>query len=126
MTTGAYFHSTLNSAVQISHINTNDTHSPVMQASHSLGAASLRQIRWVRRPVLSASLVSGNYRALSCYVKAASRLLFKWLNRRSQRRSIPWARFRPILKDRVLPRIRIVHNLYPMPIGRTQTGSRMV
>jgi hypothetical protein len=70
--------------------------------------------------------VSGNYRALSCYVKAASRLLFKWPNRRSQRRSIPWARFRPILKDRVLPRIRIVHNLYPMPIGRTQIGSRMV
>lgn len=70
--------------------------------------------------------VSGNYRALSRYVKAASRLLHKWLNRRSQRRSIPWVRFRAILKDRVLPRIRIVHNLYPVPIGRTQTGSRMV
>jgi len=70
--------------------------------------------------------VSGNYRALSRYVKAASRLLYKWLNRRSQRRSIPWERFRPILKDRVLPRIRIVHNLYPVPIGMTQTGSRMV
>lgn len=70
--------------------------------------------------------VSGNYRALSRYVKAASRLLFKWLNRRSQRRSVSWERFRPILKDRVLPRIRIVHNLYPVPIGRTQAGSRMV
>jgi group II intron reverse transcriptase/maturase len=70
--------------------------------------------------------VSGNYRALSRYVKAASRLLYKWLNRRSQRRSIPWERFRPILKERVLPPIRIVHNLYPIPIGMTQTGSRMV
>lgn len=70
--------------------------------------------------------VSGNYRALSRYVEAASRLLHKWLNRRSQRRSIPWSRFRSILQDRVLPRIRIVHNLYPMPIGMTQTGSRMV
>ena len=59
--------------------------------------------------------VSGNYRALSRYVKAASRLLYKWLNRRSQRRSIPWARFSKVLRDRVLPRIRIVHNLYPMP-----------
>jgi group II intron reverse transcriptase/maturase len=70
--------------------------------------------------------VSGNYRALSRYVKAASRLLYKWLNRRSQRRSISWERFGPILKERVLPRIRIVHNLYPAPIGMTQTGSRMV
>lgn len=48
------------------------------------------------------------------------------VNRRSQRRSISWERFRPILKERVLPRIRIVHNLYPVPIGMTQTGSRMV
>ncbi len=70
--------------------------------------------------------VSGNYQALSRYVKAASRLLFKWLNRRSQRRSISWKRFSPILKERVLPSIRIVHNLYPIPIGMTQTGSRMV
>ena len=70
--------------------------------------------------------VSGNYQALRRYVIAASRLLYKWLNRRSQRRSISWKRFRPILKERVLPRIRIVHNLYPVPIGMTQTGSRMV
>ncbi len=70
--------------------------------------------------------VSGNYRALSRYVKAASRLLFKWLNRRSQRRSIPWERFREVLRKRVLPRIRIVHNLYPVPLGMTQAGSRMV
>ena len=70
--------------------------------------------------------VSGNYRALNRYVRAASRLLFKWLNRRSQRRSIPWERFRKVLKERILPRVRIVHNLYPRPIGMTQTGSRMV
>jgi len=70
--------------------------------------------------------VSGNYRAWNRYVKAASRLLFKWLNRRSQRRSIPWEGFRKVLKDRILPRVRIVHNLYPRPIGMTQTGSPMV
>jgi len=70
--------------------------------------------------------VSGNYRALSRYAAAASRLLYKWLNRRSQCRSIPWERFGKVLRERVLPRIRIVHNLYPVPIGMTQTGSRMV
>ena len=69
--------------------------------------------------------VSGNYRAVRCYVNAACRLLFKWLNRRSQRRAISWARFRRVLRDRVLPRVRIVHNLYPVPLGMTQTGSRM-
>jgi RNA-directed DNA polymerase len=69
--------------------------------------------------------VSGNYRALRCYVSAACRLLFKWLNRRSQRRSSSWDRFRRVLRDRVIPRVRIVHNLYPVPLGMTQTGSRM-
>lgn len=69
--------------------------------------------------------VSGNYRCLQCYVKAASRLLFKWLNRRSQRGSISWARFSPVVQ-RVLPKIRIVHNLYPTPLWMTQAGSRMV
>jgi RNA-directed DNA polymerase len=69
--------------------------------------------------------VIGNHRALSRYVIAASRLLYKWPNRRSRRRPIPWKRFCPIVQDRVLPRIRIVHNLHPKPIGMTQTGSRM-
>ena len=69
--------------------------------------------------------VSGNYRALIRYVSAASRLLFKWLNRRSQRRSITWERFGRVLREQVLPRVRIVHNLYPVPLGMTQAGSRM-
>jgi len=69
--------------------------------------------------------VSGNSRSLRCYRYVAGRLLFKWLNRRSQRRSIPWARFGPVL-DRLLPKPRIVHPLYPMPKWMTQTGSRMV
>ncbi len=58
--------------------------------------------------------VNGNYRVLSRYVKAASRLLFKWLNRRSQRRSIPWKRFRPIVLERVLP---ATHSYCPQPLS---------
>jgi hypothetical protein len=50
---------------------------------------------------------------------------FKWLNRRSQRRSVPWARFSKVL-ERWLPTPRIVHNLYPVPLRKTQAGSRMV
>jgi RNA-directed DNA polymerase len=92
-------------------------------------AGGLSMMEYVRRHLeghIRYYGVSGNYRALSRYVKAASRLLFKWLNRRSQRRSVPWTRVRPVLQARVLPHLRIVHNLYPVPIGMTQTGSRMV
>lgn len=69
--------------------------------------------------------VSGNIRSVTSYVYYASRLLFKWLNRRSQRRSVTWDQFRVVLKV-FLPRARIVHTLYPVPLWMTQTGSRMV
>jgi len=69
--------------------------------------------------------VSGNTRSLRNYFFRCCRLLCKWLNRRSQRRSISWARFWPIISSR-MPYPRIVHNLYPQPQWMTQTGSRMV
>ncbi len=62
---------------------------------------------------------------MTSYVYFASRLLFKWLNRRSQSRSLTWERFCAVIVRR-LPRGRILHNLYPVPTWRTQTGSRMV
>jgi len=55
--------------------------------------------------------VSGNTRYLRSYFYLACRLLCKWLNRRSQRRSITWERFWSRV-PKVLPRVRIVHNLY--------------
>jgi RNA-directed DNA polymerase len=68
--------------------------------------------------------VSGNTRRLRQYVRQAGRLLFRWLNRRSQRRSVTWARFnRAVLP--FLPRPRIIHTLYPVLPWMTQTGSRM-
>lgn len=69
--------------------------------------------------------VSGNSRSLRQYRQQVQRLLFKWLNRRSQRRSCNWQRFGEAMKH-YLPRTRIVHNLYPSPPWMTQTGSRMV
>jgi|JI8StandDraft_1071087.scaffolds.fasta_scaffold712685_1 RNA-directed DNA polymerase len=56
--------------------------------------------------------VRGNNRSLHEYFYAASRVLFKWLNRRSQRRRFSWQRFGPVLRD-CLPPIRIRHQLYP-------------
>ena len=69
--------------------------------------------------------VSGNSRSVRRYVLVAGRLLFKWLNRRSQRRAVNWEQFQLVLRH-LLPRPRIVHHLYPTPLWMTQAGSRMV
>ena len=68
--------------------------------------------------------VSGNSRSLQEYVYQAGRLLFKWLNRRSQRRSVAWDRFNQVVVPH-LPRPRIIHDLYPTLPWMTQAGSRM-
>jgi RNA-directed DNA polymerase len=68
--------------------------------------------------------VSGNSRRLWQYVLHARRLLFKWLNRRSHRRSLTWDRFNEFIAP-CLPRARIIHHLYPSPLWMTQAGSRM-
>jgi hypothetical protein len=68
--------------------------------------------------------VSGNSRSLQQYVYQAGRLLFKWLNRRSQRRSVAWDRFNQVVVPH-LPRPRIIHDLYPTLPWMTQAGSRM-
>jgi group II intron reverse transcriptase/maturase len=69
--------------------------------------------------------VSGNSRSVASYVYFATRCLFKWLNRRSQRRSLDWRRFRAVMNPQ-LPCAHIVHVLYPKPTWMPQPGSRMV
>ena len=59
--------------------------------------------------------VSGNSRSLQNYVHHAAWLLYKWLNRRSQRRSVTMERFGKLMRAGMLPAARIVHNLYPKP-----------
>jgi group II intron reverse transcriptase/maturase len=76
------------------------------------GKAMMPYARQHLRGHLAYYAVSGNSRSLRQYFYAASRILFRWLNRRSQRRSIPWERFGKVLRD-WLPPIRIMHNLYP-------------
>ena len=69
--------------------------------------------------------VSGNSRGVAGYVYFAAALLFKWLNRRSQRRSLTWKRFTARIRP-LLPKVRIVHDIDPVPRWKTQAGSRMV
>ena len=63
--------------------------------------------------------VSGNSRSLGAYAYRAVWILFKWLNKRSQKRSITWDRYCHLLKQGLLPRARIIHNLYPKPLWMT-------
>lgn len=53
--------------------------------------------------------VTGNFEALSRLRDAIGRLWHKWLNRRSQRRSLTWEDFGRLLERFPLPRARIVH-----------------
>jgi len=43
--------------------------------------------------------VNGNYDGLNQFYQEATRILFKWLNRRSQRHSYNWIGFRELLRD---------------------------
>ena len=73
-------------------------------------------------PILAAKLrghyqyygVSGNVRSLWQFYEITVRLVFKWLNRRSQRLSFDWEGFRRYLSRYVLPKPRIVHNIYTL------------
>jgi group II intron reverse transcriptase/maturase len=53
--------------------------------------------------------VSGNSRAIGRHWWLVRRLLFKWLNRRSQKRSLTWEKYLRLLAARKLPKPRLVH-----------------
>ena len=58
--------------------------------------------------------VSGNYRGIARYFYQTMRLVFKWVNRRSQKKSMNWDQFRVYLERYPLPRPKIYHNLYTL------------
>jgi hypothetical protein len=48
--------------------------------------------------------VSFNHRALDRFITQATRIMYKWLNRRSQRRSFTWTKFQRFMDQYSLPR----------------------
>jgi group II intron reverse transcriptase/maturase len=56
--------------------------------------------------------VSHNMESLSNYIFEARRIFFKWINRRSQKKSFDWQRFVQFEKVSPLPKVRIVHRLF--------------
>ena len=73
-------------------------------------------------PVMQAKLrghyqyygVSGNMRSLQRFYLQTLHMAYKWLNRRSQRKSFSWKGFYKYLEHYPLPRPKIVHNLYTL------------
>jgi len=56
--------------------------------------------------------VSGNYAAIKEFYQLALKLIFKWINRRSQKKSMNWKQFINYLKYYPLPLPKIKHNIY--------------
>ena len=56
--------------------------------------------------------VSENYEGIVRFHKATLKMVRKWLNRRSQKRKMSWARFTEYLDHYPLPKPKIVHSFY--------------
>ena len=56
--------------------------------------------------------VSFNSASVQHFLWSATRILFKWLNRRSQRKSFTWEQFGQFIQAHPLPRARICHPLF--------------
>jgi group II intron reverse transcriptase/maturase len=73
-------------------------------------------------PVLKAKLIghysyfgiSGNYRSLQQFYYLVRRVIFKGVNRRSQRKSMTWEMFQQYLQWNPLPVPKIYHSLYKL------------
>jgi RNA-directed DNA polymerase len=56
--------------------------------------------------------VSHNSALVHKFIHEATKIAFKWLNRRSQRKSFTWEKFKLFMKLHPLPTVKIVHNLF--------------
>jgi len=69
--------------------------------------------------------VSDNSRSINKFYQVVRRICFKWLNRRSNRRSFNWDSFCLMLKRHPLPTPKILVPFYPLELQSGHSGSRM-
>jgi RNA-directed DNA polymerase len=58
--------------------------------------------------------ISGNSRSISNFYYRVRRMVFKWVNRRSQKQCMDWSGFSLYLERHELPKPRIYHSLYSL------------
>jgi len=81
----------------------------IISSSKSLGtAAFMLQLRLKLQGHFNYYGVCGNIGRLNAYYCQTLRMVYKWLNRRSQRKSCNWKGFREMLKYYRIPRPRII------------------
>jgi RNA-directed DNA polymerase len=56
--------------------------------------------------------VSNNCKYINKFLYRVTRIMFKWLNRRSQRKSFNWEKFERFVKQKPLPKVKVVHRLF--------------
>jgi len=61
--------------------------------------------------------ISGNIREMQAFYGCTRELAFKWVNRRSQKKSYNWAQFLKYLKHNPLPEPKIYHSIYTLSTG---------
>lgn len=61
--------------------------------------------------------ITDNLRAVGNFIDECKRLIFKWLNRRSQKRSFDWSKFNLFLKRYPLPRAKIYVRIFDFGAG---------
>ena len=61
--------------------------------------------------------VSGNSERIWAFYRFTVKVLHKWLNRRSQKKSMNWDNFDKYLKCYPIPKPRIVHNFYTLKVS---------
>jgi len=60
--------------------------------------------------------ISGNMPEMRAFYKQTIRLTFKWINRRSQKKSYNWVQFYRFLKHNPLPKPRVYHLTYTLSL----------
>jgi hypothetical protein len=56
--------------------------------------------------------VSHNFKSVRIFIHKVMKILFKWLNRRSQRKSFIWEKFQMLLDKINFPKAKICHKLF--------------
>jgi len=56
--------------------------------------------------------VSNNAKWVEIFIHQAKRIFFKWINKRSQRKSFNWEKFNLYVKRFPMPKVKVVHKLF--------------
>jgi len=63
--------------------------------------------------------ITGNRNAVSDFIDETRSLLYKWFNRRSQKKSFDWSRFVLFMRKYPLPRAYTYVNIFEIGMGKS-------